>query len=766
MNTTVPTLSSTGMRKSTSQQHNRHSKSQNLMLSPIFAPKSMGATTTSTGGLIHDPSLAFTTRPTSSSSNCITTHDNSNTPPVNPSEVITFRRRHYAADSINGHQKSSHGNGNVSSTTSSNASPALHAAPNPTTSSKTSSRRHSSHGSAITSPKMAPAFSPLVKAKSTTSKSVPALKATDNGAPISSTSTSSPSVRPVDGPVGSSSPSLAASSLSDLLLRTVSRTESIGAQQQSHPSSITGNKRASKSDTVLHDSIPEHGSLTSTKGGLENSKKTWLQRNKLTKTFFSFNNGPSSTLSRIGTAAEEGSSSNYQTHDSCGKKDCFNHPPRHPLASLLSPLSRRVSEPGGAGSPFASPAIYYTDAPYDPFAESFASRSVSDSITATYKHNSLSPSRNGVSKGDYGTLNGSGNTQPRRPSLSTSMTAPPIVEASPSPGLGGVKPQDYSGFAGFLFALHNQRKASAAAAANSSSQQASDLRNSNSAKRPTFELHSTPDSSESGYDAQDEQVSASRGRGRNSNRRPIVERTSFENHGTLFKSEAQGYIGGAQTAKPALLKEKLNNVVKANKEAEGQDHQNNSTSNTSTADVSPARSNTSSNGRPTRFLFSRGNAFKNSNLNESTASNSESTEEVADRSRKVEETQQASRLRDDQPAATGEGSQYIVNLRDQSKGSKKVETEDDSLSEESDNVREARGRPTARRRSSGNGRRPMVSPFTTLERESVEDPKNQPDDGGRGRSRARGSAALHRSVSPARSSSRARGRDSPRLRTR
>lgn len=824
---------STGMRKSSSQQNNRHSKQQNMMLSPIFAPKSMGATTTTTSTIVHPDLLSRPTTSSSSTSN--TAHDHTTPPPLNASEVITFRRRHYAADSMNGHQKSSHGSTTASTTTSSSASPAVHASTTAngtsTSASASNSRRHSSHGS-ITSPKTHPAFSPLVKARSTTSRSIPTLNDTITGNSNATSSTSSPRMKAVDGSSTTASPSLAASSLSDLLLRTTSRPETTSSssshsqqqQQQQQQQSISGNKRASKSDTILANSssIPENEAVNSTAAaaGIKDgsTKKSWLQRNKLTKTFFSFNGTSTSSALRAGTTT-----GHTHTSTTCGRKNCpVNHASSpsstlHPLANFFTPLTRRVSEPGGAGSPFASPAIYYADSmnAVDPFEESF-SRSASDSITSALKNTSnISPTT---------MINGTDGVR-RRPSLSSSNTAPPAVITSPSPGPGGVKPQDISGFAGFLFALHNQRKVSAsssgalsplspngsaAAAAVAAAVNAKEASNN---KRASFGLYSTPESSESGYDAQDEEVSAIRGRGRAS-RRPHappagnVEKAT-EVHAPLFKSESNIQPGRsvdnatAHTAKPALLREKLANVVRASNDRSPSGASPDGTSDqASTADVSPARSN----GRPTRFMFGRGNAFKNSNLNENTTtSGTDNAEEEAgkvkavspsavqsDRNRPKSSGREASpRLRHNHSTSVGEGSQYIVSLHghpskdgsdskvgdggDSSSSEELVLTDEkDSASQSPDRVQQQqqqdqqRGRPTARRRSSANGRMPLISPFTTLERESQQAliTNANGDDGGRGRSRARGSAALHRSVSPARSSSRARGRDSPRLRTR
>lgn len=840
------------------------------MLSPIFGPKSVGSS-------LHPEATRSSTAGTNTSNAKNTQHDHTNTPPLKASEVITFRRRHYATDSLNGqHKASNHGGregGSSTAGSSSTNSPAVKAATStstahasssstnttnttatPTTnssSSNSSSRRHSSHGSSVlTSPNMLPAFSPLIKARSITSKSIPTLNSV-NG---QGNNTHSPKLKAVDSVSstsasvvqpphqqqqhghhhGLSSPSLAASTLSDLLHRTTSKGDS-----SSTLPAIAGNKRASKSDSLL--TGPALASSSSTKNLLRSpgvpatsqglpstssssalsgttagkgentghNKPSWLQRNKLTKNFFSFN-GPLSSSSLTGRISDHAQSQSH-SQATCARKNCPVNHATHPLASFFTPLTRRSSEPG---SPFASPAIYYSDN-LDPFEESF-SKSASGSITTTLK-NSAS------------TTNGVDGVR-RRPSLSTSITAPPGV-TTPSPGVNGVKPQDYSGFAGFLFALHNQRKGGAAAGTSSplSPYNGDGTSTKEDSRKASFDMYSTPESSESGYDAQDEdharlEISSSvRGRGRSSRRANAT--TSASVSGAQAKDQTET----AHTAKPALLKEKLNNVVRASN-----DRSNSTTSSTTdptpvATDVSPARSN---GGKPRGFLFSRGNAFKNSSLappetkgdakstntddevdevrivpsidqkkqekdirieavNSQDDHSAKQQEEISSRGRKGVST--APRARHNHSTSVGEGSQYIVNLRgsagQKAKVSIRAEKGDESseeltLSDERDSPRRSpertgvapnpqqRGRPTARRRSSANGRIAVVSPFTTLERANTfangeeKQQQLQTEDGGRGRSRARGSAALHRSVSPARSSSRARGRDSPRLRTR
>lgn len=421
-------------------------------------------------------------------------------------------------------------------------------------------------------------------------------------------------------------------------------------------------------------------------------------------------------------------------------------------------------------SPFASPAIFYADHPKNPFEESFASRSASDSFTATLRNTSLSPASPAL-VGEYSNSSVTNGSAVKR-----ALTSPAVIN-TPSPGGSGIKPQDYSGFAGFLFALHNQRKGNATASQQSGSGSASyKIRDSAApiGTKASFQLYDATESSESGYDAQDEEVSAARGRGRASGRK--VGPTTVESGETLFKSEEQ-----ANVARPAPLKEKLVNAVRAsNDRAASSVSSSDSVEASNSAAGSPATSNSSAR-KPTRFLFGRGNAFRNSNLNEAAVVAAERT--IQPQNDKT--AQPLPRARHNHSTSVGEGSQYIVSLRGQTtKGSQVENIEDDSLSEElllNDGQEspsaplpdrptasaEARGRPTARRRSSGNGRMPLVSPFTALDRETREVLQEQTnEDGGRGRSRARGSAALHRSVSPARSSSRVRGRDSPRLRLR
>lgn len=654
---------------------------------------------------------------------------------------------------------------------------------------------------------------------------------------------------------GLASPSLAATTLSDLLYRTTSKGDKVPVAHShghSHLGPLSVNKRASKSDSLLSgpalagtsSSALPNSDLPSTSQGLQsvpsksastnNKSSSWLQRNKITKSLFSFN-GPLASSTLTGKTIDSGAvpGSATSAHATCARKNCpVNHAAaaHHPLASFFTPLTRRNSEPG---SPFASPAIYYSDS-LDPFEESF-----SKSATSPTSMSGSSTLKNSSAATGTSVRGGNGTPVARRPSLGTSITAPPVI-SSPSPGPDGLKPQDYSGFAGFLFALHNQRKGSASAGSNLRTTGTSSPLSANNAgasatkegKRRSIEnVYSTPGSSESGYDAQDEDhsrldggaTSTFRGRGRTSRRPNAI---SALVNGMKENNSDNKTDNTTTTVKPALLKERLNNVVRASN-----DRPSPSGDASPTSEISPARSTGNNGGKPRGFLFSRGNAFKNSTLvNQSTDETEDEVEEVkispstatSKKKPQKEEMQieavvvkeegakseQApvvtargrtgpavpqQRARHNHSTSVGEGSQYIVNLRasggpksrhslKEEKGedsSEELTLSDDGDSPERDDIAaqqaaaaQPRGRPTARRRSSANGRVPVVSPFTALERANTfangEEKQHQlqTEDVGRGRSRARGSAALHRSVSPARSSSRARGRDSPRLRNR
>lgn len=331
-----------------------------------------------------------------------------------------------------------------------------------------------------------------------------------------------------------------------------------------------------------------------------------------------------------------------------------------------------------------------------------------------------------------------------------------------------MKMQDYSGFAGFLFALHNQRKSAASSSPDSHASKTGEI-SSKAATAPAYDL----ESSESGYDAQDEEHQDARGRGRSSRKlNSMSDKLEGNASKTGSESKAQALL-----AQPALLKQKLVNVVRASNDPSGKSPASvEADENTSARSVS----------RPTRFLFGRGNAFKNS-LNvsqvdtedeissvspapadEELIEHSKSPEEREsrrtreDRSRKVtQDTYPERRPRHNHSTSVGEGSQYIVTMRDRSSDSSEDSGGSSRQSKPSSDREDGRGR--ARRRSA-EGRYPVVSPFTTLERSQTH--PEPVEETGRGRSRQRGSAAFHRSVSPARSSSRARGRDSPRLRAR
>lgn len=482
--------------------------------------------------------------------------------------------------------------------------------------------------------------------------------------------------------------SSSASAASGLTSPTMAATEVITFRRRYQPDSVN----ASKPATPLSPALMARRKSANLSGGDSpaSSASARLRSPKVTPASTSSASSSRSDLA-LGTAAG-GSKPKLKSKSNLSS---FNRT----AASSFAPLQRRVSEPH---SPYASPRLA-NNPNVNPFDSSFTTSSDKD----------LTVGRR-VSTSSYSL---------RRPSLSSSITAPPTTG---QPG-SSTRPQDYAGFAGFLAAVYSE---------------------------PTV----TPDPSDSGYDGHDER----------DRRVQINDKPSNSN----------------QAPKAASLRDKLVSLV------------------SSSASSSSSSSDSSSSGarRPTRFMFGRGaaasgtrssSASKKTSLATADEAAGSSDDEGAGQSVPSQSTVGSTATVRKTTAATAppatKDSQYIVSVlptkRQPSRSTPTAQpgmprrgTGDSALatsssSSESDEEKRAR-EPTPQDDGEERGRTSR-KPSERVVRVSVLDRVAEnarvygaaaADDGGRGRSKQRGSAAsMRRSVSPNRSVSRASSRDPRRL---
>lgn len=416
------------------------------------------------------------------------------------------------------------------------------------------------------------------------------------------------------------------------------------------------------------------------------------------------------------------------------------------LISALSPLTRRISEPH---SPYASPRPVSPEAG-DPFEQSFAGARSTSAVRLP--------------------TNATPREQLRRPSLSSTQTAPPVV----SVGTATARPEDHAGFSGYLFNLHNREKKAATAPTSPmlKSHKHSSPHASPVLAGKAFSSHKK----DSGYDAHDEQDSSSS--------RPVTSHSRKSSSSALAAQAAGEHLTSTSTLSSLssrnnreAFKDKLATVF---------------ASSASSSDASSVQRKAVQ--KPTRFLFGRGHsAHSKVAAEDSKASgmavngerpSSESEEELRSRQRRqkaagvMTEATADWRPKHNHSTSVGEGSQYVVSIRPSAvrKASKDRANEQDhvpplvrrgttesaiasssSSSDEADHVpienvlaklREAEAPAEAERRGRGAERKvsingmprvPAVSPFTALQRMAQGTEVRQQVDSteGRGRSRQR-----------------------------
>lgn len=326
-----------------------------------------------------------------------------------------------------------------------------------------------------------------------------------------------------------------------------------------------------------------------------------------------------------------------------------------PLSSNgLYPANRRISEPL---SPYYSPSITSPN-PADPFSSAFGGRATSYSSS--------------------------------RPTMSTSCSAP-LVPGSVSPlasSAATTRPQDYSGFAGFLHDRHTRLSPTV------SPTNAHDVMK-----------HRASEGTESGYDAQDEELLQREKRPTSQASKkaasPVVSRRSLA-------QVSNGLRDAQQRSQSTLMKERLASIQHA-------------------AAVDSSASSSSSDGghvhgRGKGYQPGRGGAFKGL-LQEDEQEDGEQDEPRGRRSR--QSTVKASQQADYKVTVIPTHKQPQAQLQQRPIDSALVTSSSASSSEEEENAR-GRGR-VARAASSAvqPERRQLVSPFTALERAAAGLPHQQ-----------------------------------------
>ena len=380
------------------------------------------------------------------------------------------------------------------------------------------------------------------------------------------------------------------------------------------------------------------------------------------------------------------------------------------------PLHRRVSEPL---SPYVSPSVH-SPSHEDPFELAF--------VVDSERSQRSVPNSAGL----------------RRPSLSASVTSPPGSSLAQS-----TRPQDHSGFSSFLFSRYNPAPAV-------SSQSSSSSR---------------PDTSESGYDAQDEEDRSRRNASgpAAAAQSPSLARRSSSRDGLYMKGESEqngGTTGNAgPSARTAYLKDRLASLSPAPTSASSSSSETGATSGSAAGAA-----------KPTRYMFGRGNAFKSTLRHDSPeiesadlSSASEGEGDAAgedDGAKRGRRSRQASaqpgRPKHNHSTSVGEGSQYIVTIRPSKEAHQSSQRAappaasrtDSALvtSSSSSSDNDDRGRSSTRKPSNANinpqaqaGRGPPAGPISQLQRVASGQSGRRPtssgdsaeESGGRGRSRQR-----------------------------
>lgn len=346
-------------------------------------------------------------------------------------------------------------------------------------------------------------------------------------------------------------------------------------------------------------------------------------------------------------------------------------------------------------------------------AQHFGSRRVSEPLSPYYSPSIRSPSSGDIFASAFAGKPSSYSPSHRRPSISASWSAPVIPDSSPlASSVATTRPQDYSGFAGFLESKHANRASPTVS--------------------PTTTLaatkHRGSDGTESGYDAQDEQLSLQKDRrlASSTNKKAVSPVTSRR----ALAEVSNGLREAQQKSHASIMKERLANLHNG---------ANGSSASSSSSDGSNAPSKVKG------YHFSRGGAFKGSLHDEEQEDEEDESSRRGRRSRqstvKATQQQQAtstaqSNSRTRQSSATAvQDADYVVTVLPSNKHSSSATAKPESAvltsssssssSEEEENAR-GRGRAVRTTSSDYTERRQLVSPFTALERAAAGLPHQQP----------------------------------------